>query len=243
MPLDQAIDLQTLLSGYVELSHPATPRDLKVLQDAPGGKQYNETLSRLASAFDQEVSAKRLSLLDILEDHPEIKLPFETFVSLLPTIRARQYSVSSSPLWNPQKVTLTISVVNGPALSGRAEQFQGVATTFLSGLSPGEMVQLAVRPSALTFHPPSDPKKPMVLFCSGSGIAPMRAFIQERAIQKAAGQAVGKTLLFFGCRLPSEDFLYSDTDLKKWIDAGVVDVRPAFSQAKERSCGCKYVQK
>lgn len=61
-------------------------------------------------------------------------------------------------------------------------------------------------------------------------------------MQKAAGREVGKSLLFFGCRRPGEDYLYSDSELKLWTELGIVDVRPAFSQASDQSEGCKYVQ-
>lgn len=70
----------------------------------------------------------------------------------------------------------------------------------------------------------------------------MRGFIQERAAQKQSGRDVSKAILFFGCRAPDEDFLYSDSDLAEWTKLGVVDVRPAFSRAPEASNGCKYVQ-
>lgn len=76
----------------------------------------------------------------------------------------------------------------------------------------------------------------------GSGFAPMRGFIQERAAQKQSGREVSKAILFFGCRSPEEDFLYSDSDLDEWTKLGVVDVRPAFSRASDLSDGCKYVQ-
>ena len=64
----------------------------------------------------------------------------------------------------------------------------------------------------------------------------------ERAYQALAGRPVAKSILFFGCRKPNEDFLYSTSDLKKWVDLGVVDVRPAFSRSEGDSLECKYVQ-
>ncbi|CAG8747734.1 11145_t:CDS:2, partial [Acaulospora colombiana] len=157
------------------------------------------------------------------------------------------YSISSSPLWNPSHVTLTVSILNAPASSGSGEQFLGVGSTFLADLHPGDLVQMVVRPSAAAFSLPADPSVPMVLFCAGTGVAPMRGFIQERAIQVQSGRKlghdVGKILLFFGCRDPGKDYLYStDPEWKKWVDMGVVDVRPAFSRAPEKSEGCRYVQ-
>ena len=200
-----------------------------------------QTLHELSEMYAQEVLAKRVSLLDILDTNPGLQPSFAQYVEMLPPIRVRQYSISSSPLWNPQRVSLTISVVRAPALSGKDEDFMGVATTFLDGLKPGDRVQMAIRPSG-AFHLPRDPSVPVVMFAAGSGVAPMRGFIQERALQKEAGRDVGKMTLFFGCRSPDEDFLYSKTDFEEWSRLGILDVRPAFSRDTEKSEGCRYVQ-
>ncbi|OBZ67672.1 hypothetical protein A0H81_12453 [Grifola frondosa] len=242
LPVGRAITVFSLLSGYVELSQPATTRDLRILSSVESSPTLWDYIQDLSSSYAEKVLAKRLSVLDILEDHPDIKLPFEAFLQMLPSMRIRQYSISSSPLWNPQRVSLTVSVVDAPALSGRKDPFLGVASTFLGGLRSGDMVQLAVRGSSAAFHPPENPAVPMVLFAAGSGLAPMRGFLLERAMQKKAGREVAKSVLFFGCRSPKEDYLYSDSDLKEWIELGVVDVKPAFSRSPDNSCGCKYVQ-
>ena len=117
----------------------------------------------------------------------------------------------------------------------------GVATTYLDSLRPGDKVQMAIRPSGV-FHLPLDPSVPIVMIAAGSGIAPMRGFIQERALQKEAGRDVGKMTLFFGCRSPDDDFLYSKTDIEEWNKLELLEVRPAFSRDTEKSEGCKYVQ-
>ena len=242
LPVEKPVAISALLSGYVELSQPATTRDLRVLAAIESSPATQASLAALLSSYADAVLAKRLSVLDILEAHHDLALPFGAFLELLPTMRVRQYSISSSPLHDAQRPSLTVSVVAAPALSGRAEPFLGVASTFLAGLRPGDVVQLAVRASAAAFHPPEDPAVPMVMFAAGSGLSPMRGFLQERAEQKKAGREVATSLLFFGCRDPGEDFLYGDSDLKEWAELGVVDVRPAFSRKSEESLGCKYVQ-
>lgn len=197
-------------------------------------------LQDLEDHYTEKVYEKRLSVLDILEDNPDIKIPLGSFLQMLPAMRIRQYSISSSPLSDPQRVSLTISILDAPSLSGREETFLGVASTFLAGLRVGDKVQLAVRKSNLAFHPPEDPAIPLVMVCAGSGLAPMRGFLQERAMQKKAGRDVAKNLLFFGCH-SEHDFIYGDTDLKEWAELGIVDIRPAFSRSPAESNGCKYV--
>lgn len=232
--------LSTVLNGYVELSQPATTRDLRRLIDMPSSQSTTDALKGLLANHHGEVQAKRLSVLDLLEIYSDVHITLGAFLDLLPPMRVRQYSISSSPLDDPEHVSLTVSVVDAPALSGRKTAFLGVASNFLHNLLPNDKVQMVVRPSK--FHLPTDPAAPLVMICAGSGIAPFRGFIQERAAQHAAGRQTGKALLFFGCRAPGEDFLYGETELKKWSEQGVVDIRPAFSRSIDHSDGCKYVQ-
>ena len=241
LPTDKPISLVELLRGYVELTQTATRKNVQSVIDVASGATETKLQSLLAS-FPTEVHEKRLSVLDILEAYPDINLPFASYLQMLPSMRIRQYSISSSPLWNSQHVTLTVGVLDAPALSGRPEKFLGVASNYLANLSPGDKVQVSVRASSAAFHLPEDPSVPAIMFAAGSGMAPMRGFIQERASQAESGRTVAKSILFFGCRKPEEDYLYSDAELKEWVAAGVVEVLPAFSRQPDASEGCKYVQ-
>ncbi|KAJ7666812.1 fatty acid hydroxylase [Mycena polygramma] len=242
LPVGKPVKLWEILSGYIELSQPATTRDLGILKDAATTDNTRSYLEELLGSYNEVVLAKRLSVFEILESHTDIALSIGVFLQMLPSMRVRQYSISSSPLWNPTHITVTISVLDAPALGRTAPPFLGVGSNYLAGLIPGDRVQMSIRSSAAAFHPPEDPSTPVVMFCAGSGIAPMRGFIQERTEQKASGRSVGQMLLFFGCRSPDKDFLYSDSDLGEWIKLGVVDVRTAFSRSSEHSEGCRYVQ-
>ena len=79
----------------------------------------------------------------------------------------------------------------------------------------------------------------MIMICAGSGIAPFRGFLQERAAQQAAGQQVGPSLLFFGTNDPDVDYLYR-SELEAWQRDGVVEVFTAFSSRPEGEV--KFVQ-
>ncbi|KAJ7187245.1 fatty acid hydroxylase [Mycena filopes] len=243
LPTDKAVRLADILAGYLELSQPATTRDLGILSQAATSEATRAYLKTLKSSYHEAVQGKRLSVFEILESHSDIALPIGTFLQMLPSMRIRQYSISSSPLWNHERATVTFSVLDAPSLSGQTPHpFLGVGSNYLASLLPGDRVQMVVRPSPTGFHLPKNPLTPVVMFCSGAGIAPMRGFIQERAAQKASGRRVGPMVLFFGCRSPETDFLYSDTDLAEWTAQGIVDVRPAFSRSPQASHGCKYVQ-
>ncbi|GAA3352430.1 hypothetical protein [Saccharopolyspora gregorii] len=119
----------------------------------------------------------------------------------------RQYSISSSPRWNPEHATLTVAVLNEPARSG-AGTYEGAASNHLAQALPGSKVAVTVRPSNVAFHPP-ELDVPLVLVCAGSGIAPFRGFLQDRALAAAEqGVRTAPALLFFGCHGPESDQLY-----------------------------------
>ncbi|KAG8732144.1 hypothetical protein FRC11_000489 [Ceratobasidium sp. 423] len=235
LPAGRAMSISELLAGFVELGQVATKRNVSTLIEHTQSQSTHADLEMLLASYDSvESTPPTSSMLDLLEKHPDIDLPLGTFIASLPVMRLRQYSISSSPLWNPSHVTLTFGIV-------AQGQFLGVASNYLANLRRGDRVQVSVRPSSKAFHPPIDPSVPMVMFAAGSGMAPFRGFIQERAMQKKAGREVGKSLLFFGCRNPGEDYIYAD-ELAEWQVLGVVDARPAFSRASEESGGKKYVQ-
>ncbi|KAJ1303507.1 hypothetical protein OPQ81_011693 [Rhizoctonia solani] len=235
LPAGKAISISEVLSGFVELGQVATKRNISTLIEHAQSQSTHADLETLLAGYDLVESMRETSsMLNLLEKYPDIDLPLDTFIASLPTMRLRQYSISSSPLWNPSRVTLTFGVV-------AQGNFLGVASNYLANLRKGDQVQVSVRPSSKAFHPPTDPGVPMMMFAAGSGIAPFRGFIQERAMQKKAGREVAKSALFFGCRKPGEDYLYAD-ELAEWQASGVVDVRPTFSRAPEESGYKKYLQ-
>jgi cytochrome P450/NADPH-cytochrome P450 reductase len=229
LPADYPINAFEVLSNYVELAQPATRAQVHQLADATECPPEKKELLRLTTddAYTLEVLDKRVSVLDLVERMASCTLPFAKFLAMLPVLRARQYSISSSPLVDDTQASLTIAVVDAPAMSGQG-RFLGVASTYLAQLQPGDRLAVAVRPSQSGFHPPTDPKVAMVMVCAGTGVAPFRGFLQERAAQKAAGREVGRSLLFFGVDHPDVDYLYRD-EFAAWEAAGVVEMRPAFS--------------
>ncbi|MFY0581783.1 hypothetical protein ACN28S_52660 [Cystobacter fuscus] len=99
-------------------------------------------------------------------------------------------------------------------------------------LRPGEQVAVAVRTPNAPFHPPASNATPIILVGAGTGLAPFRGFIQERALRHARGEAAGPALFFFGCDHPEVDFLYRE-ELAAWEREGVVKVLPAFFRQPE----------
>ncbi|EUC47483.1 hypothetical protein COCMIDRAFT_35012 [Bipolaris oryzae ATCC 44560] len=242
LPTDTPISATDVFGAYVELAQPASKRNVQALIESTRDEAEKKELTRLADeAFGSEITAKRVSVLDLLERFPSTKLPLGIFLKMLPPMRVRQYSISSSPLWNSNHVTLTYSVVDQPALSGHG-RYVGVATNYLANLVPGDKLHVNVRSSNQAFHLPKDSQNvPVIMIAAGTGLAPFRGFIQERAAQAAAGRKLAPAILFYGCRSPSVDLIYGDL-LKRWEAMGAVSLRLAYSQQPEETHGCKYVQ-
>ncbi|GII94874.1 bifunctional cytochrome P450/NADPH--P450 reductase [Sinosporangium siamense] len=219
LPTGAPILVGDLLGHHVELSAPATRKDLTVL----GGEA-----AALADRYEEEIYNRRVSVLDLLELYPSIDITFGEFLDLLPAMRTRRYSISSSPLQNPTRAGLTVAIVNAPALSGIG-QFHGIASNYLSGLTVGAQVPVDVRSPNVPFNPPADNATPVIMIAAGSGLAPFRGFLQERAARETAGDKAGPALLFFGCDHPDVDYLYRD-ELSAWEQDGIVTVLPAFSE-------------
>jgi cytochrome P450/NADPH-cytochrome P450 reductase len=161
---------------------------------------------------------------------------------MLKPLSPRQYSISSSPLAAAQFDTtkshtqqtmiasITYDVHDTSAWSGNGRIFKGVASTYLSVCEPGARIRCFVRPTNAAFHLPPDPETPIIMIAAGTGIAPMRGFIQERAAIASGGQQkLGPAILYFGCRHHEKDFIYAE-ELKQWEKDKVVSVRPAFSK-------------
>lgn len=233
LPTEYPVSVSELLANYVELGQPATSAQVRALAVATRCPPDRRALELMADeeTYAREVLGKRVSVLDLLARFPACELTFEAFLAMLPPLKPRQYSIASSPLANARRCALCVAVVEGPALSGQG-RFAGVASTYLASTVPGTRLTVAVRPSQRHFHPPENPKTPMIMICAGTGFAPFRGFLQERAMQVQAGREVAKSLLFFGCDHPEVDLLYRE-ELERWTELGLVDVRTAFSAQPE----------
>ena len=247
LPLNTSLSVADLLRNYYEIAQPATRRGLtqaiKHTKDEKTQKKFSNWLGD-DKLFQTNITGPLLSLLDLLKEHPQVEMPLPTFLSLLPPLSIRQYSISSSPLRNPNTCTITYSVLidieNGIAKS----PFRGVAKTYLSTLETGDKIQVATRRTAKTaFCLPLDARKmPLLMFAAGTGIAPFRGFIEQRAIQLDANpnNTQAPAYLFLGCRSPERDRLYADK-MDKWESVGAVKIYYMFSQEPERSDGCRHV--
>ena len=231
LPLGEPVTVSTLLSRYVELAAPATRKDIELLAARTPCPPEARRLASYLSTYVTEILNRRVSVLDLLEENMSCELTLGDMLTLLPSMKPRQYSISSSPRNDATRMTLTVAVVDGEAWSGRG-RYQGTCTSFLASRPPGAHLAVAVRKPHVPFHPPEDTMQPIVLVAAGTGLAPFRGFLEDRACRAARGEKLGPAVLFFGCDHPDVDFLYRD-ELLAWQRAGVCTLYPAYCQAPE----------
>jgi sulfite reductase (NADPH) flavoprotein alpha-component len=144
-----------------------------------------------------------LDVLAALQKFPGIRPDPEAFIEALDPLQPRVYSISCSPKCNRGRVALTVDAVRYEAAKRTR---LGVASTFLADrIAPGDRIRTYVQ-RAQAFALPADPATPIIMIGPGTGIAPFRAFLQERQATKAPG----RNWLFFGHQRSNYDFFYKD---------------------------------
>jgi len=244
-PSGSTFSVLNLAKTAGELQAVATRKDIATLArfiECPNSKDALEALAAKpgedgTDLFASEVLEKRKSVLDILEEYPACDLPLAVFLELIPFLSPRYYSISSSPAAAPDRCSITVGVVKGPALSGKGE-FKGTCSSYLAGLAPGDQFQAVVRKPTAKFRLPEDPTRPIIMIGPGTGIAPFRGFLQQRDHLKHQGMELGEAFLFFGCRHPEHDYLYRE-ELADFHQRGIATIHAAFSRHDSEK---KYVQ-
>ncbi len=226
-----------LLGEFVELQQVATRKQIQIMSEhtrCPMTKPKFEALTgddpASTELYRSEILAKRKSVYNLMEEYPACELPFHTYLEMLSLLSPRYYSISSSPAaLGSNKCSVTVGVVDAPATSGRGI-YKGVCSNYLASRRPGDVVHAIVRETKAGFRLPENPLTPIIMVGPGTGLAPFRGFLQERAAMKEKGQTLGPSMLFFGCRHPEQDFLYAD-ELKGYAEKGITDLHVAFSRA------------
>ena len=168
---------------------------------------------RKLSEGDEAVEPQDADLLDLLEHFPSARPPLADLVKSLPTLKPRLYSIASSHRATPGEVHLCVGVVN---VVRRARGRLGVASEFLAERAV-DHGPLTATITTSHFRLPSDRLTPVIMCGPGTGIAPFRAFLQER---EQIG-ANGRTWLFFGDQRSATDFLFK-AEIDRWLRSGVL---------------------
>jgi cytochrome P450/NADPH-cytochrome P450 reductase len=237
LPVGDIVSVGRLLSDFVELQQVATRKQIQIMSvhtrcpvTKPKLVAYLGDDAVSSERYRSEILGKRKSVFDLLEEHPACELPFHAYLEMLSLLAPRYYSISSSPSPDSSRCSVTVAVVEGPASSGRGV-YRGICSNYLAGRRESETVFATVRETKAGFRLPDDAAVPIIMIGPGTGLAPFRGFLQQRAALKAGGATLGPAMLFFGCRHPDQDFLYAD-ELKAFEASGITELHTAFSRAE-----------
>jgi cytochrome P450/NADPH-cytochrome P450 reductase len=237
LPAGEPVSVGRLLTDFVELQQVATRKQIQIMSEhtrcpvtKPKLVAYVADDATSTERYRSEILGQRRSVFDLLEEHPACELPFHAYLEMLSLLAPRYYSISSSPSVDRSHCSITVGIVEGVANSGRGI-YKGVCSNYLASRRAGETIHATVRETKAGFRLPEDASIPIIMIGPGTGLAPFRGFMQERAALKARGTTLGPSMLFFGCRHPDQDYLYAD-ELKGFEAGGITELHTAFSRAE-----------
>ncbi|MEV6942581.1 cytochrome P450 [Streptomyces sp. NPDC051172] len=222
LAIDRPLTVRQLFAHHVELQERPTPDQLAVLAAANPCPPERATLAALP-AYDLR------TLVDLIEDHPALRgaLDWPQLLEILTPLRPRHYSISSSPAVDADHVDLMVSLLEAPARSGKGV-YRGTGSGHLATVAPGETILARVQPCREAFR--VDHSAPVIMIAAGTGLAPFRGAVADRAAALAARTELAPALCYFGCDAPDADFLHAE-ELRTAEAVGAVSLRPAFSTA------------
>jgi NADPH-ferrihemoprotein reductase len=233
LPCPSPTTYEAAVRYYMEICGPISRQFLATLAAfAPQGIQKSRLfeLSKNKDDFREDIGSKLLNLAQFIEsispEHPVCPIPFEVLLEGVRALQPRYYSISSSSLVQKDSISLTTAV---ESINMAPHDFKGVASNYLLAIKRiqnGEQPIKTETPYTVTgprqkynmslpihirhsnFKLPRDASRPIVMIGPGTGVAPFRAFVQERMKQTVSGTEIGDMILFFGCRKEQEDFIY-----------------------------------
>jgi sulfite reductase (NADPH) flavoprotein alpha-component len=214
LKLAAPLPLREVLLSRVALAGPTT-KILNTLAAKATDPVEKAKLAELLKPEAKEATAAYLDnreYLDLLAEFPSAKLTPQEFVDHLRKLMPRLYSIASSPQKHPREIHLTVAVVRYET-NGRHRV--GVCSSFMADRVAIGQTPTPVFVSNSHFGPPEDPSKDAIMVGPGTGIAPFRAFLQDRV----ASGASGRNWVFFGDQKSTTDFLYED-EWKQYLAAG-----------------------
>mmetsp|Transcript_7916 Transcript_7916/g.13118 ORF Transcript_7916/g.13118 Transcript_7916/m.13118 type:complete len:693 (+) Transcript_7916:93-2171(+) len=232
-----------LLTCYLDIQGPMKQGLLKQLLPYVGDKQQAAWLEGMMDkdrraewkAFSEDNGASLCSLLT--NELSSCLIPLSDLLHIVPFIQPRYYTISSSSSCFPGTVHITVSITEFGLKNG--SQFTGLTSGYLKTAvepsnghkKPNVSDNCRVFVRASSFRLPESLSTPIIMIGPGTGLAPMRALLQERKYQQEKlSQPSGQNILFFGCKYQSVDYIYRD-ELEQYEKEGVLHkLHTAFSR-------------
>lgn len=192
----------------------AEAKKLNHILSAEGDKEYKHRVDHC------------VTFAELITEFHLTDIPISTLMNIIPTIKPRHYSISSSRNFCPNSVHLLVVLHDWQTPSGKTKF--GQCSEFLAECKVGDYIPVSVCSSVMKL--PASPLDPIIMAGLGTGMAPFRAFLQEKAYLRAKGIQVGPIALYFGSRHRAKEYLYGD-ELDQYEKDGLLTyLRCAFSR-------------
>ncbi|KAG8901677.1 NAPDH-dependent diflavin reductase, partial [Tulasnella sp. 403] len=220
--------IEELLIKYLDIS--AVPRRsfFECIRHFASDEREKEKLEEFCSKEGQEdlhsyATRPRRTILEVLSEFRSVKIPLEYITDAFSTIRPRQFSIASAANVHPRKIQLCVAIVNYRTVLKAPRT--GLCTRWLANMQGGTRLEVSLGKG--TMNLPSDDSKPIVMIGPGTGVAPLRAFLEERILRIAKDN-----LLYFGCRSKAADCHYKG-EWDAYVSRGELVCRVAASRDQE----------
>ncbi|KZL69216.1 NADPH-dependent FMN/FAD containing oxidoreductase (flavodoxin) [Colletotrichum tofieldiae] len=188
------------------------------------------TMREYTDEFFDYTTRPRRTILEVLEEFTSVRIPLAHVLDMFPVMRGRDFSIASvdhhssdpSPSPGPSSstaaaaaaatrtsVTLLIALVKYKTILRKIRQ--GLCSRYLESLTrPGTPLRVTLNRSSASLHGPTHARRPLCAVATGTGVAPLRLFVEERLSRSSSGAPVGDTAVFFGNRSRDADFHFRD---------------------------------
>lgn len=227
----EVMTIYQLFSQVLDLFGRPSKKFYDAVRNFATDEKEKETLTAILEAKDLYKArvAECVTFVDVLQEFRSIQISLDELVKIVPNIKPRHYSIASSRKMHPTSVHLLVVLHDWTTPSGR--HCIGQCSRFLSILQPGDQIAVSVCSSVMKL--PKSMMDPIIMAGLGTGMAPFRAFLQEKAYLKSLGYRVGPIALYFGSRHRAKEYLYGD-ELDRYEAEGLITyLKCAFSRDQE----------
>ncbi|KAF8639917.1 hypothetical protein AX17_001168 [Amanita inopinata Kibby_2008] len=170
-----------------------------------------------SSTFKKLLEKDTVTFAGVLRKYPSAKPGIERLCEMIGDIQPRHYSIASSQAVVGNKVDLVVVAVDWRTPDGAPRY--GQCTRYLAGLKVGQKVTVSIKPSVMKL--PVDLKQPLIMAGLGTGVAPLRAFLQYLAWLREQGEELGPVYYYFGSRHQASEYLYGE-EIESFILDGII---------------------
>lgn len=230
---EERLSLREALATRFSLNGPTLGFLKKMAEKASGEEKAR--LEEVIAMSDKEAQKQWLAereFVDLAEEFPGVRFTASEYPENLRKLMPRLYSIASAPSMHPSQIHLTVAVVRYET-NGRRRN--GVCSSFLSDRVEIGATPVPVFVAHSHFAPPADDATPLIMVGPGTGVAPFRSFVQDRA----ARGVKGRSWLFFGDQRKDTDFLYAEEWAAHLASGALSKLTTAFSRDQEKKI---YVQ-